>query len=60
MSDLVPVLAIPKGDVGRGSPIPFETVADGPALTRRFADDLMEVYLFDAETERALVAPAAI
>ena len=45
MSDLVPVLAIPKGDVGRGSPIPFETVADGPALTRRFADDLMEVYL---------------
>ena len=38
------VLAIAKADVGRGSPIPVETVADAPSLVRRFADDLMRIY----------------
>ena len=38
-------LTIAKEDVGRGSPIGFEVLADNDAVIRRFADDLMAEYL---------------
>ncbi len=35
-------LAVPAGALGRGSPIRVERVADGAALVRRLADDMLE------------------
>ncbi|MCV0395992.1 MAG: glucosamine-6-phosphate isomerase [Rhizobiaceae bacterium] len=37
-------LTIPKAELGRGSPIGFETVSDPEAISRRFASDLMDEY----------------
>lgn len=48
-------LAIPKADVGSGSPIPFEVVADDTALVARFAAELMADFLAAKAAGRARV-----
>lgn len=48
-------LAIAKEDVGRGSPIGFEVVADNATVIRRFADDLMAEYLAAKDAGREKV-----
>ncbi|MBA2771002.1 MAG: hypothetical protein H0U34_03145, partial [Sphingomonas sp.] len=37
-------LRIAKADVGRGSAMPFEVVADAEAITAHFADALLDEY----------------
>lgn len=48
-------LAIAKEDVGRGSPVGFETLPDNQAVIRRIADDLMAEYLAAREAGRKKV-----
>jgi glucosamine-6-phosphate deaminase len=48
-------LGVPRDELGRGSPIPLEVVADGAAVVARFAADLLAEYRAAKAAGRARV-----